>query len=137
MNNQKELFLQHWFETIQSCFPFITLNTAFWISCQFALESDFGKSPIALDNQNYGGMKLPKLRPTTAECENRGHASYCSPIYFLFDYFLLLSYARITQEIMQDLDRFKLALSKIGYCPNKDYIASVDKIFNQYYSLTL
>lgn len=46
------------------------------VVAQYKLESACGTSDIAIENNNLFGMKVARLRPTTAVGERRGHAYY-------------------------------------------------------------
>jgi uncharacterized FlgJ-related protein len=103
-----------------------------FIICQFALESQFGKSRLAHDCNNYCGMRYPRVRIATS-CEideKSGFAKYPSIYYCIIDYFLALQYHRPFREDLEDVEKFKRFISKF-YCPERDYIERITKLFNQ------
>lgn len=56
--------------------------------CQVYLETGNLKSAIFQENKNLVGMKLPRIRPTLAIGENRGHAVYITAADSITDYIL-------------------------------------------------
>ena len=101
-----------------------------FIACQFALESDFGKSDIAKFNLNFCGMKHPALRPTFSVCQKRGFALYYGCRDSVYDYLLWLSWHRFT--VQMDLDEFRTRLKAKGYCPESDYITKINYLLKSY-----
>lgn len=129
--NLKEMFLE------RVIYGFIIYNMSDevrkFIACQFALESDFGESCIAVENFNLCGMKCPTVRPTTSVGMWRGHAVYNNFYRCFDDYFYWLVFNHFTQKELHDLDAFKVHLAKSGYCAASDYVERIDNLYKQYY----
>lgn len=134
MKNSKVEFLAKVADYLIDSYCFICPDVARFISCQFALESDFGKSQIAKDNCNYCGMKLPVRRLTFARGENREHAVFGSFYDCIDDYVLWLTFNHFSMISMNNLELFKKTLKSSGYCSSLIYISSIQSIYNQYYS---
>lgn len=110
----------------------ITKEVAIFIACQFALESDFGNSRFARENQNFCGMKSPINRISTNLNPQRSFASYSCFEDCCLDYCLWLSFNRCTVGKLAYLDYFKVFLREKNYCPEKDYIDRIQKIFDSF-----
>lgn len=100
-----------------------------YIYCQMILESDNFTSNITLENNNFIGMKLPHLRPTTAIDVNRGYAVYRDTKQCITDYSLWLCYNRFTYIELRDLEKFKNKIKKCKYSETPDYIERITKIY--------
>lgn len=111
-----------------------SLNVRHYIACQFALESDFGNSAIAKDNNNLCGMRPPVVRPTLCIDTNRAHAVYFSRSASITDYVLWLAYNKFTQRELNDLELFKLHLEKANYNSSENYIAAIDRIYQKMFN---
>ena len=112
-------------------------EVALFIASQFALESNFGRSDIAKQNCNVCGMKMPKIRITTALWENLHHAVYSTTNLCVTDYFFWLSRFDFNQRDLVDLERFKSRLEKSNYCPSFRYIESIESIYDTYTELLI
>ena len=92
------------------------------VLAQMKLESGNYTSKLALENNNYFGMKQPRRRLTTSLGEKNGYASYQSWVHSVLDYALWQrEYARQLTE-NQYLD----SLSK--YAEDKKYILKIKKL---------
>lgn len=107
-------------------------DVALFIACQFALESDFGKSRLASRDNNFCGMKSPVLRPSLNLNRARTFASYMDDVDCVHDYMLWLAYSRCTVSRLQELPLFILHLKEKKYCSDPDYIPSIDRLFKQF-----
>lgn len=118
-----------------SIFPDFISNDVLWfIGCQFALESDFGRSLLAKSQCNHSGMKKPLRRISYSNLEsNMKFAVYSTVSDCIADYLLWLVNNNFTQAAMSDLSLFKVKLRISGYCPEKGYIEKIENIFNQTY----
>ena len=102
------------------------------IGCQFALESSFGTSSLAVNFNNHCGMKYPKYRPTTCLVDDFGvFAHYSSVINCIRDYILCLTSHHYDRRIESPLE-FCSALS--WYCPDKDYFTNILKLYKMFKS---
>lgn len=92
------------------------------VLAQMKLESGNYTSKLALENNNYFGMKQPRKRATTSIGEKNGYASYKSWVHSVLDYALWQKeYARQLTE-NQYLD----SLSK--YAEDKSYTLKIKKL---------
>lgn len=113
----------------------ISLNVRRFIACQFSLESDFGRSPSALCNNNFCGMKVPVYRITLAlnYTDKDSFAWFSGITSCVHDYLLWLQSYRFSRQELSDLELFIKHLSLSGYCPEFDYIDKIKSIYSQYY----
>lgn len=112
-------------------------EVCFWIGCQFALESAFGTSHLALENNNYCGMKNPLVRISTAL--HAGDAIYHWAQYddldsCVVDYLLCVQYHRPVSFDYDNIKRYSRFVSKF-YCPERDYIDKINLIYQQFKTL--
>lgn len=110
-------------------------DVALLIACQSCLESYGGTSHLAKTFNNFIGMKVPFVRPSTAinQCDsNSQFASYDSLYSCLDDYMLWLSYRQPLRKEIESVDLFSNYLKK--YCPEYDYTSRVMAIYNQFNS---
>lgn len=141
MENFKEEFIRQFMALAVYYCPTISLDVARFIACQFALESDFGDSPVAIDNHNFGGMKIPSYR-ISAGCSRHDNSH---PVYlqfadarsFMIDYFYRCAWYHFDLRSLKNLDDFKRELCNSGYCPEKSYISRIESIYNQFINLTI
>lgn len=104
-------------------------EVATFIVAQSVLETANFTSEVCRENNNLFGMKYPKVRVTTALCENRFHAVYSSYIDSVIDYVIWLSYQHFSKTDLIVLDKFKSKLQKSNYCPSPDYIKRIDSVY--------
>lgn len=135
MLNQKFEFIKK----VNDYFLYIgaSREVALFIGCQFALESNFGQSRIALVQNNFCGMKSPVLRPSLNLNSARSFASFAGLKSCIIDYMLWLSWNKCSIAKLQDISAFKKFLVDKKYCPDPDYISSIERIFNEYSPLLL
>ena len=86
------------------------------VLAQIKLETGHFTSKICTENNNLTGMKLPRVRKTTAIGENRGHAKYNSWIDSIRDIRLFQDYYNVGD------DCYYTFLERIGYAQNSQYI---------------
>ena len=119
------------------------LEVTEFIACQFALESDYGKSSLALNANNLCGMKKPFSRIGLFEvdeitgnpCQTEsGFVMYVNSDFCILDYLMWLSYQHFTQDEMNNLSLFVIHLRNSGYCPEKGYIDIIQSIYQQFKS---
>ena len=92
------------------------------VLAQMKLESGNYTSKLALENNNYFGMKQPRKRATTSIGEKNGYASYKSWVHSVLDYALWQKeYARGLTE-NQYLD------SLGSYAEDKSYTLKIKKL---------
>lgn len=96
------------------------------VLAQMKLESGNYTSKLALENNNYFGMKQPRKRATTSIGEKNGYASYKSWVHSVLDYALWQKeYARSLTEV-EYLD------SLTTYAEDSSYRSKVQQIANKY-----
>lgn len=96
------------------------------VLAQMKLESGNYTSKLALENNNYFGMKQPRKRATTSIGEKNGYASYKSWVHSVLDYALWQKeYARSLTEV-EYLD------SLTTYAEDSSYKSKVQQIANKY-----
>ena len=109
---------------------FCSADVAFFIGCQFALESNYGQSSLAFRHHNHCGMKEPHVRVTLSlPGTSSGFASYTSLMSCMIDYSLWLAYNKFTSLQLFKSELFKQRLVACGYCPEKDYVSLIQSIY--------
>lgn len=121
--------------TITKYFPCLS-RVGDWIGCQFALESNFGISNLAKDNNNYCGMRNPLVRISSAR--HVGDPLYNWAIYdnlndCIIDYILCIQYHKPLSVDYDTIEHFSRFIMKF-YCPERDYIDKINKIYSQFNS---
>lgn len=107
-----------------------------FIGCQFALESNYGKSDLAKSNHNLCGMRNPIVRISTAIHAGDGQfhwAQYTDAIHCIYDYLLCLQYHRPLSTQYDNIKHYSEFIRKF-YCPEMDYIERINKIYHQFKS---
>ncbi|KAK6051237.1 mannosyl-glycoprotein endo-beta-N-acetylglucosaminidase [Cooperia oncophora] len=132
MDANKISFLNQIIGLLPDC---ICLDVKRYIACQFALESDFGESPMALCLNNYCGMKVAKLRITLAMNldEVLKFAKYSGIYSCVLDYLLWLQSNRFTRQELNTLELFIKHLYLSRYCPEPGYENKINTLYKQYY----
>ena len=98
------------------------------IACQFALESDFGRSRLAVSSNNHCGMKVPALRVSTTTSSTLDVGSFASYDSFescLVDFLIWLAYNKVNTY-----SQWEKSLKV--YCPEADYYARINSIYKQF-----
>lgn len=98
------------------------------VYAQMRLESGNYKSRIATENNNYFGMKPPKLRLTYAIGENNGYATYENW------YYSILDYALWQKEYAYDLSEEEYLRKLSVYAEDKNYVNKIKQISKTYYA---
>lgn len=109
-------------------------EVSLFIASQFALESDFGTSNLALKYHNYCGMRCPMVRISTAVNAGDGQctwASYSNLHDCVTDFILCLQYHRPFSEIKDNIAAYCRFISRF-YCPERDYISKINTIYSQF-----
>lgn len=117
-------------------FSQFTEDVCDWIGCQFALESSFGESSLALSNYNFCGMRNPLVRISSAIHAGDGlyhWAQYTDIDACIVDYLLCLQYHRPISTQYDTIVHFSSFISKF-YCPDRDYIDKINLIYQQFKS---
>lgn len=106
------------------------------IACQFALESNFGRSPLAENFNNFCGMHHPIRRPSLSlGAVSCNYASYDSLESCILDYLLWLSWNHISdRKFKRSKEVFLQSVVDANYCPTPGYLNSIINLFNDYYN---
>ena len=109
--------------------------TAIFAFCQAAHETGNFTSPLFLANNNCFGMKMPVIRPTTADKESLGYAHYKSIEDSAKDFYLYYKYVNLPSGL-QTLNQYVTGLYNKGYfeAPLQEYINGVQHFYNLYYA---
>jgi len=113
----------------------ITGELAKYIFCQAAFETGNFSSEIFRDQNNLFGMKLARVRPTTATGEKRGHAVFKSIADSVKDYAIYYRYVKLPSAF-SGIPAFTRALKDKKYFEaNYDlYTAGVETYYKAYFS---
>ena len=131
MNDLKKQFIEKWSNFILDNFRLVSKDVAIYIACQFAVESAFGTSRLAKEQNNIAGMKSPQARPTTCIDCSKDFASYSSMENCVIDFFLCLAYHKTIKFDFVSISRFKSAVMS-WYCPETDYTSKIQFIYSQF-----
>lgn len=129
MNKEVYQLFRSWF---LSRYLFVCDDVLNWIFCQSWLETGNFKSKIFEQNANLFGMKLARVRLTTAHGANRGHALYTNCIESIDDYMYWCCYNGFVQSDFLDIVLFVNKLKKTSYNPHMDtYINSINQLYSK------
>lgn len=92
------------------------------VLAQMKLESANYTSKLALENNNYFGMKQPRKRATTSIGEKNGYASYKSWVHSVLDYALW------QKEYARELTENQYLDSLSSYAEDKSYTIKIKKL---------
>lgn len=92
------------------------------VLAQMKLESANYTSKLALENNNYFGMKQPRKRATTSIGEKNGYASYKSWVHSVLDYALW------QKEYAKGLTENQYLDSLDSYAEDKSYTLKIKKL---------
>lgn len=131
MNEDRYILFRFWF---LDRYRFVSIDVVNWIFCQSYLETGNFSSKIYSENGNLFGMKLPKVRITTAIKENLGHAFYRSYIDSIDDYMLWCVANDFIRLDFTRLDRFVSKFKSTSYNPKMDsYINSINQLYSKFF----
>jgi len=97
------------------------------VFAQAVLESAHFKSSIFKNNNNLFGMRLPKIRKTTAIGKRKGYAVYGNWELSVDDYKLWQN--SVPKKYLKNKTTYYLYLQKV-YCEGKYYSSRLKKIIN-------
>lgn len=132
--NEKLDFIDRVVDALLIYCPQMMPDVAYFVGCQFSLESNFGNSHIAKKKNNYCGMSLPKSRLSLNIASTGNFAEYRSFEDCVIDYCYWLSWNKFTSLMLFNLDLFTRHLIASHYCPESDYIDRIYTLFNQFKS---
>jgi uncharacterized FlgJ-related protein len=92
------------------------------VYAQARLESGEFKSKLSKDYNNYFGMKMAKVRPTTAIEEQMEHAAYNHWSESIYDYMLYQQYYENLIGVDLNYVDYLYFLKMYGYAHDKQYI---------------
>ena len=130
--NEKIQFIDKIVSLFEKFCPSMSSSVLYWVACQFALESNFGRSQRAVMNHNLCGMKIPAVRPSLNTAVTGVFSKFDSDEDCVIDYVYLLCYNKFNPFQLTDLDLFRLKLKACKYCPDDDYLDKVNSLFNQF-----
>lgn len=133
MTTEQFNFIDYFRHLFVSCYHFND-DVSIWFASLFALESNYGNSLLAKEHNNLCSMKCPKVRISV--CSNFGSddiwATYVSHTICVLDFVLWLQYQR---PLRKELESPELLYSYFRkYCPEKDYISKINRIYQQFKS---
>jgi uncharacterized FlgJ-related protein len=99
------------------------------VFAQAILETGHFKSTVFRDNNNLFGMRLPKVRKTTAIGKKRGYAVYSDWIMSVQDYKLWQS--SIPKKYLKNRETYITYLQRV-YCECRNYTKQIKKIVTKY-----
>lgn len=108
-------------------------DVADFIGCQFALESNFGRSDLAVNYNNYCGMRMPFLRISLAKriSDLNLFAQFNGLVQCVHDYMLCLNYHHPSSKIKESISEFSHFIND-WYCPESDYIKRITNLYKNY-----
>lgn len=113
---------------VKLLFPVYWLLPTRLIYAQARLETGNFTSDIYKEGYNLFGMKLPKVRPTTATGENRGHAVFPSVWHSVYDYFLRQRNFKIDTA---NWKAYIIETVKSGYAEDKKYAEKWEQLYKE------
>lgn len=126
---EKLKFIDSIVELLAIFCPQMSIEVSHFVACQFALESNYGKSRIATTRNNLCGMRVPIARLSNNQ-SSTGFASYKSMVDCVIDYCYWLAWNHFDCVTLLSLDNFTRKLIAKQYCPDKDYIDSIYSIYH-------
>lgn len=134
MNTEHYEFINQISQLIENTYTNVSKEVATFIACQFALESKYGTSNLAVYHCNFSGMKYAYVRPrTSTPIQGSEFACYVGLVDCVTDYFLALAFHRVESWDMANIQRFSFAIKK-WYCHERDYINNITTIYQQFKS---
>lgn len=113
----------------------LNIITAQFAFAQAAHETGNFVSPLYFSNNNCFGMKMPVVRPTTADKELFGYAHYKSIEDSAADFCLYYSFVGLGGGL-QTIDQYVTGLHNKGYfeAPLDEYLNGVKHFYNLYFN---
>lgn len=133
MEDYKIKFIKKVADILRSVYH-VSSDVADYIGCQFALESAFGRSPLALNHHNYCGMKCPLVRVSVADnYQNQSDkwAYYSSLEQCICDFMFCLCYHQPLFTAFESISQYTFFI-KGWYCPENSYINKIQSIYTQF-----
>lgn len=129
--NDKLLFIDKVVDTLYLYCPQMMDEVAYFVGCQFALESNFGQSRLAKTKNNFCGMCLPKSRMSLNIAVSGDFAEFHSFDDCVLDYCFWLAWNKFNYLMLFNIDLYTRHLVASKYCPETDYIDRIYTLFNQ------
>lgn len=133
MEETKQIFIKTWSTYLRTYCRTISPDVAEYIACQFALESNFGNSKLAKEQNNITGMRRPLVRPTCSLDTQTHFATYQNQSFGVLDFLLCLSFHKLQAYNLDTIKHYKAATEK-WYCPERDYHTKIQFIYSQFKS---
>lgn len=128
--NEKFEFIDKVVDTLLNYCPQMMPEVAYFVGCQFALESNFGQSRLAKTKNNFCGMSLPKSRISLNIASTGNFAEFESFDDCVIDYCYWLAWNKFNYLMLFNLELFTRHLIASKYCPETDYIDRIYSLFN-------
>jgi len=121
-----------YFDLLEEEFNYLTAR---YIFAQAAHETGNFTSDIFKNNNNLFGMKLPRVRNTTAIGERKGHAIYRSTIDSIKDFKIYFKASKLMQTFTSP-GAYVKALKERKYfeADEKEYLNGVEYFYNLYFN---
>lgn len=103
-----------------------------FVACQFAIESNFGRSNLAIEACNHSGMKVPHRRVCNNIGSYKGFSKYLNLCQCILDYILWVFYYRPSLDDLSCVSSFMKFLERKGYCPYYGYTQSIYLLYKKY-----
>jgi hypothetical protein len=102
---------------------------------QAAHETGNFTSPVFLANNNFFGMRHPKIRRTLSRGSNLGHAKFDSLQDSVNDFAIWWTYFNMPREAL-NIEDYVLLLKQKGYyeAPVSEYLRGVNHFYKVYYA---
>lgn len=130
---EKTKFIERVASILRSVYH-VSDEVSYFIGCQFALESAYGRSPLAVNHHNYCGMKCPLVRVSVAENyrnQTDKWAYYLSLEQCICDFMFCLAYRKPKSTVFESVQEYTYFI-KGWYCPENSYINKITNLFNQF-----
>lgn len=129
-NKEKLDFIDKVVDALSRYCPQMMVDVKYFVACQFALESNFGQSRLAMTKFNFCGMSRPNCRLSLNIALTGNFAEFLSFDDCIIDYCYWLSYNKFNYMMLFNLDLFTRHLIASKYCPESDYIDRIYSLFN-------
>lgn len=103
-----------------------------FVACQFAIESNFGRSNLAILACNHSGMKVPSRRVCINIGSYKGFSKYSTLKQCILDFILWVFYNRPFIDDLSCVSSFMKFLDRTGYCPDEVYTRSIYSLYKKY-----
>lgn len=103
-----------------------------FVACQFAFESNFGRSNLAIEACNHSGMKVPHSRVCNNIGSYKGFSKYSTLGQCILDYILWVFYNRPSRVDLSCVSSFMKFLERKCYCSDFGYTQAIYSLYKKY-----